>query len=169
MLPLPTPERGGTVEELKAFLNVTEAQFVLIEGWLLAAPRAGGPYPLMVPYGPAGSAKSTLGKVLRSLTDPNSVPLTPPPHGSSDLDVTARHSHLLVFDNTSRLSQRLSDSFCRLATGGGTVKRQFYTRQKQVRFPHVCKPMIANGITEFVTAPDLLEQNSTLCLRTTSS
>lgn len=159
MLPLPMPERGGTIEELKSFLNVTESQFVLTQGWLLGALRSGGPYPLLVLCGPAGSAKSTLGKVLRALTDPNSVPLTPPPRDSADLDVAAMHSHLLVFDNISKLSQRLSDSFCRLATGGGNAQRQFYTRQRQVRFPHVCKPMIANGVTEFVTTPDLLDRS----------
>jgi len=125
----------------------------------LGALHPGGPFPLLVPYGQAGSAKSTLGRVLRSLVDPNSIPLVPPPRDSADLDVAAMYSHMLVFDNISKLSQRLSDSFCRLATGGGHAQRQFYTRQRQVRFPYVCRPMIANGVIEFVTAPDLLDRS----------
>jgi hypothetical protein len=158
MLSLPIPEQGGTAEELKSFLNVTDSQFVLIQGWLLGALRSRGPFPLLVLHGPAGSAKTSLCQMLRDLTDPNSVPLLPAPHDTADLDVAAMHSHVLVFDNISRLSQRLSDSFCRLATGGGTVRRQFFTRQRQVRFPHVARPMIANGITEFISAPDLLDR-----------
>ena len=165
MLPLPIPERGGSIDELKPFLNVTAEQFVLVQGWLLGALRPRGPYPLMVPVGPAGSTKSTFGRVLRELTDPNSIPLAPPPRDTVDLDVFAMHSHVLAFDNISKLSQRLSDALCRLSTGGGNAQRQFYTRQKQVRFPHVARPMLANGVTEFVVAPDLLDRSIIVPMR----
>jgi hypothetical protein len=45
MLPLPVPERGGSIETLWTFLNLpSRNDFVLIVAWLLAALRAGGPY-----------------------------------------------------------------------------------------------------------------------------
>jgi hypothetical protein len=48
MLPLPLPERGGSIETLKSFLNLASRNdFVLIVAWLLATLRPGGPYPLL--------------------------------------------------------------------------------------------------------------------------
>ena len=39
MLPLPLPERGGFLDELKDFINVSSDQFVLVKAWLLATMR----------------------------------------------------------------------------------------------------------------------------------
>lgn len=153
MMPLPIPEHGGSIDELEPFLNISSDQFILVKGWLLAALRSRGPYPLMVLIGSAGSAKTSFSKMLRALVDPNAIPLSPPPRDIADLNVAALYSHVLGFDNISHVNQRLSDALCRLATGGGNVQRQYYTRQGQVRFPHVSRPIILNGITEFVTAP----------------
>jgi hypothetical protein len=164
MLPLPIPERGGSIDELKPFLNISDDQFVLVKGWLLSALRSIGPYPLMVLVGSAGSAKSTFTKILRSLVDPDRIPLASPPREVRDLQVASQDSHVLAYDNLSSLSQKLSDAFCRLATGGGTRERRFYTNKELVRFPHVARPLILNGITEFVTAPDLLDRSITLHL-----
>jgi len=47
MLPLPIPERGGTVMQLRSFLNVDDTSWKLIVGWLVAALRPRGPYPLL--------------------------------------------------------------------------------------------------------------------------
>ena len=71
MLPLPIPQRGGSIESLAAFLNLpTPDEFVLVVAWLLAALQQGGPYPLLVIAGEQGSAKTVLTKILRALTDP---------------------------------------------------------------------------------------------------
>jgi hypothetical protein len=44
MLPLPVPQRGGSIEALAAFLNLPEPdEFVLVVAWLLAALQAGRP------------------------------------------------------------------------------------------------------------------------------
>jgi hypothetical protein len=46
MRALPVPVEGGSVDELRAFLNVkTDADFVLVVAWELAALRDCGPYP----------------------------------------------------------------------------------------------------------------------------
>ena len=48
MLPLPVPERGGSIEGLRSFLNLSnQNEFVLVVAWLLAALRSSGPYPLL--------------------------------------------------------------------------------------------------------------------------
>jgi len=44
MLPLPVPERGGSIETLQSFLNLASRDdFVLVVAWVLAALRSGGP------------------------------------------------------------------------------------------------------------------------------
>ena len=89
MLPLPIPERGGSVDELEPFLNSVSDLFVLVIGWLLTALCPTGPYPLMALIGPAGSAKSSFTKILRDLTDPNQNPYSGSPYDGRDLRVAA--------------------------------------------------------------------------------
>jgi hypothetical protein len=49
MLPLPAPVSGGSIKQLRPFLNVqTDDDFVLAVAWLLAALHDRGPYPLLV-------------------------------------------------------------------------------------------------------------------------
>jgi hypothetical protein len=123
MKPLPVPEEGGSLDELQSFINVSSDQFTLVKGWLLAALRPKGPYPLLVAIGSAGSAKSNLCRMLRALIDPNSSPLNSPPREMRDLQATAMSNHVLGYDNPSQLNSHLSDSLCRLATGAGNVER----------------------------------------------
>ena len=75
MQPLPVPVPGGSVELLRTFLNIqSDADFVLVVAWALAVLRDRGPYPVLVLSGEQGSAKSTLGGLLRALLDPNTAP-----------------------------------------------------------------------------------------------
>jgi hypothetical protein len=76
MLPLPTPQPGGSIEELASFLNLSSRNdFVLVVAWLLATLRAGGPYPVLAISGEQGSAKTVLSKLLKDLVDPNVAPV----------------------------------------------------------------------------------------------
>lgn len=159
MLPLPVPERGGSADELEPFLNTSPDQFVLVKGCLLCALRSWGPYPLAVLVGPAGSAKSTFTRILRDLIDPDKIPMSGAPRDSRDVGVAALNSHVLAYDNISSLSQNVSNALCRVACGGGHRERKYITNQKDVRFCHVAKPVILNGVTEFIKAPDLLDRS----------
>src|SRR5207247_518446 len=118
MLPLPVPERGGSIEALRSFLNVSsENDFVLIVAWLLAALRPTGPYPLLAISGEQGSAKTVLSKLLRALLDPNVAPVRSLAREERDLVIAANNSHVLAFDNLSCLPHSLSDAFSRPAPG----------------------------------------------------
>jgi hypothetical protein len=158
MQPLPMPLRGGSVETLRLFLNVkTDAEFVLIVAWVLACLRNHGPYPVIVLSGEQGSAKSTFSAILRSLLDPNTAPLRALPREDRDLFIAASNGHVLAFDNVSGLPAWISDTLCRLATGGGFAVRQLYTDQDEVLFD-ATRPAILNGIEEIVTRPDLADR-----------
>ncbi|MFQ8432892.1 hypothetical protein [Amaricoccus sp. W119] len=156
--PLAVPITGGSVETLRAFLNVQSDQdFVLVVAWALAVLRNKGPYPALVLSGEQGSAKSTFSAILRALLDPNTAPLRALPREDRDLFIAASNGHVLAFDNVSGLPAWISDTLCRLATGGGFAVRQLYTDQDEVLFD-AARPVILNGIEDIVTRPDLADR-----------
>jgi hypothetical protein len=165
MKPLPVPVGGGSIEVLRSFLNVqSENDFVLAVAWALAVLRNRGPYPVIVLSGEQGSAKSTFSAILRSLLDPNTAPLRALPREDRDLFIAACNGHVLAFDNVSGLPAWISDTLCRLATGGGFAVRQLYTDQDEVLFD-AARPAILNGIEEIVTRPDLADRAVFLTLQ----
>ena len=158
MQPLPVPLPRGSVETLKSYLNVkSDAEFVLVVSWALAVLRNKGPYPVIVLSGEQGSAKSTFSAILRALLDPNTAPLRALPREDRDLFIAASNGHVLAFDNVSGLPSWISDTICRLATGGGFAVRQLYTDQDEVLFD-AARPVILNGIEDIVTRPDLADR-----------
>src|SRR5262249_2577594 len=164
MKALPVPASGGALETLRSFLNVkTYNEFVLAVAWLLAGLRDCGPYPVLALSGEQGSAKSTFAKISRSLLDPNTAPLRALPREDRDLFIAANNGHVLVFDNVSGLPAWISDTLCRLATGGGFAVRQLYTDQDEVLFD-ASRPVILNGIEDIVTRPDLADRAILLTL-----
>jgi hypothetical protein len=156
--PLPMPVPGGSVQTLRSFLNVqSDADFVLVVAWALVCLRNRGPYPVIVLSGEQGSAKSTFSAILRALLDPNTAPLRALPREDRDLFIAASNGHVLAFDNVSGLPAWISDTLCRLATGGGFAVRQLYTDQDEVLFD-AARPVILNGIEDIVTRPDLADR-----------
>ena len=158
MKPLPMPISGGSIQALRPFLNVrSDADLVLVVAWLLAALRYRGPYPVLVISGEQGSAKSTFAAILRALVDPNTSPLRALPREDRELFIAASNGHVLAFDNVSGLPPWISDTLCRLATGGGFAVRQLYTDQDEVLFD-ATRPIILNGIDESATRSDLADR-----------
>ena len=158
MRPLPTPVAGGSVDELRAFVNVNgDGQFKLIVAWLLMALCPRGPYPILTFGGEQGSAKSTTARVLRGLVDPSSAPLRSPPREERDLLIAARNSWAVSFDNLSRVPEWLGDALCRLATGGGYSARQLYTDSDEVIF-EAMRPVTLNGIPDLATRGDVADR-----------
>ena len=158
MQPLPTPVPGRTIDVLRPYLNVrSDTDFILAVAWALAVLRNRGPYPVIVLSGEHGTAKSMFTRILRTLFDPNKAPLRALPREDRDLFIAANNGHVLAFDNVSGLPWWISDTLCRLATGGGFAVRQLYTDQDEVLFDAV-RPIILNGIEDIVTRPDLADR-----------
>jgi len=164
MLPLPEPVRGGRIESLFKFVNVSNRRDrALILAWLLSTFQPNGPYPLLALHGLQGSGKSTASRVLRALIDPNTIPLRSKPRTEHDLMIMAVNARIVVFDNLSGLPVPLSDALCRLATGGGFATRELYTDADEVLF-EATRPVIVNGIEDLATRPDLLNRTITITL-----
>lgn len=158
MKPLPTPRSDGSIQMLRPFVNVqSDADFVLAVSWMLAVLRDRGPYPVLVLSGEQGSAKSTFSAMMRALLDPNTAPLRALPREDRELFIAATNGHVLTFDNVSGLRSWISDTLCRLATGGGFAVRQLYTDQDEVLFD-AARPVILNGIEDIVERPDLADR-----------
>jgi hypothetical protein len=155
---LPVPARGGSLDPLRTFVNVTgEDGWLLFVGALIAAFRPSGPYLVLILHGEQGSAKSTTTRVIRQLVDPSRSPVRAKPREEEDLLIAARNNWVVAFDNVSHLAPWMSDALCRLSTGGGLGKRQLYTDQDEVVLD-AQRPMVLNGITEIATRGDLLDR-----------
>ncbi len=164
VLALPEPQRGGRLDELRAFVNVaTDEDWILLVAWMMAALRPSGPYPLLELNGEQGSAKTTTGKLLRALGDPNNCALRCEPHDVRDLMIAAANGHILAFDNLSYIPPWLSDALCRLSTGGGFSTRELYSDGEE-KMIEAQRPVILTGIGEVATRPDLLDRTVSLKL-----
>ncbi len=140
MLPLPVPTTGGSLNDLRRFLNLPEraapdsgddgddATWILVVAWLVAAFRPRGPYPVLVTLGEQGSAKSTRHRALRALIDPNKAPIRSLTRDERDLMIAATNGWCLAFDNLSHLLDWQSDALCRISTGGGFAARELLQR-----------------------------------------
>ena len=164
MKPLPVPETGGDIHELRKFMNVKDGeQWILLCSYLVASLRPGRPFPLLNINGEQGSAKSTLCRMVREVVDPNHAPLRRPPRDERDLMIAATNGWLVAFDNLSGLSASLSDCLCVLATGGGFGTRELFSDDQEKLFDAM-RPVMINGIDDLATRPDLLDRSINLTL-----
>ena len=155
---LPEPVRGGSIDTLRPFLNLrADTDFVLAIAWLLASLQPTGPYPVLVLSGEAGSAKSTAVQTLRAIIDPNAAPLPGLPRDERDLFIGANSKHIVSYDNLSGLRNSLSDSLCRLATGGSFETRKLYSDADEFQI-NVVRPIVLAGIDDFVLRGDLVDR-----------
>jgi hypothetical protein len=142
MLPLPVPEKGGSIETLRSLVNVADEQdFVLVVASLLAAMHCDIAKPVIAIRGGAGSAKSSLVEILRGLIDPHDPPYTALPRTELKLRATAAESYLQAYDNISGLTVSTSDALCRFVTDGSN------------------QPVIMNGISDIIQRSDLADRS----------
>jgi hypothetical protein len=164
MLALPVPLPGGTVDELRPLVNVSDDDgWRLLIGWLLATLRPNCPCPILIVNGEQDSAKTTLCHMLRALIDSNEADLCRPPRDNRDLLIAAHNALILTLDNLSHLAGDLSDTLCSLSTGIGFATRELYSDADEVLFA-AQRPILLNGISELTTRSDLLDRAITLTL-----
>jgi putative DNA primase/helicase len=164
MRSLPEPEPGGIIESLREFLNLrSENDFILVIGWLVAAFRDRGPYPVLTINGEQGTGKSVFSRLVRLLVDPSTAPIRAVPKDDRDLIVSASNSWVLAFDNLSSVPVWLADALCRLATGSGFATRMLHTDRSESIFD-AARPVILNGIPSLTDRADLADRTITIHL-----
>jgi hypothetical protein len=164
MLPLPVPQPGGCLDELRELVNLPDNDdWVLYQSWLVGAFRPGRPFIILTVNGEPGSAKSTFCRMSRGLIDPNKAPLRRPPREDRDLMIAATNSWMVAYDNLSGLPPALADGLCMLATGGGFGTRELYTDDDEKLFD-AARPILVNGIEDLATRSDVQDRAVILTL-----
>lgn len=155
---IPTPISGGSLDELWNLVNIPEEFQLMVVAWLLECLREDTPHVVLELVGEQGSAKSTTQKFLKQLIDPNVANLRAAPKKVEDVWIGAVNAHLVSFENISYLSQDYQDAMCVMATGGAHATRTLYTNKEEVII-ELRKPIVINGITVIITAPDLQDRS----------
>ena len=159
MKALPIPTRGGTITELRPFVNFkANGQWVMYCCSLVTMFLPDGPYVILVITGEQGSAKSTTLDRTRALIDPTGLARRSLSRDLTDLMIAAENSHVLSFDNLSHITPLISDALCMLSTGGGMGNRELYTNKGQAIFS-AKRPVMLNGIDDVATRADLLDRS----------
>lgn len=165
MLPMAEPIMGGTLDELRNFLNCEDDDtWALLASWLVMTVHPNGPYPILSVTGEQGSAKTSACKMLRSIVDPNRADLRALPKDERDLMIACSNSWVQAFDNLSGLTQEWSDALCRIATGASFTTRTLHSDSDETVFS-VKRPIMTNGIIDSTGFPDLLERSASIFLR----
>lgn len=157
----PTPTDATDLPELLSpYINVEREgeALLLLSVWLVTALLAEVPRPILILFGPQGSAKTFVAKLLRRLIDPSETPMPRFPNNDAEMAQTLDHHAAPFFDNVSKLSQRQSDTLCRAVTGDGFTKRKLYTDNEDVLYSFK-RVLLLNGINIPAQKPDLLDRS----------
>jgi len=157
MKPLPLPITGGNLDDLWQCLNITKEQRILVLGWVLCCLRGKEPFPILNVQGEEGSGKTFLCNIVRDLVDPSIGENRNIPTDDKELLAAIVNSAVLSLDNISKIDDRLSDTLCRVSTGGAISFRALFTNTDEVIYK-IARAIILNGITDIVTRPDLLSR-----------
>jgi len=148
--------------------SVNDQQFVVFVMMLINCLCSDMPYLVTVFEGEEGSGKTTTIANSRSVIDPSVVVLKPWPKNEHDLYVGAQRSHLLPFDNVSKMPAEMSDAICRLSTGGYYGTRMLYTDDDEMLFRAI-RPVWISGINNVVWKSDLIDRTIFLNLEPISA
>jgi hypothetical protein len=125
--PLPDPARGGSLDGLRALINLPDDDYRLAVGWVVAAYFTGIPHPILLVQGEQGTAKSNLIRSLLALIDPQPAADREPPADKREWAIFARASWAFSFDNVTEIPDWLSNSLCKGVTGDAVLQRVLHS------------------------------------------
>jgi hypothetical protein len=124
---LPDPIRGGSLDELRALVNVADTAWGMLVGVLVCWLLPDVPRPVVLLVGEHGTGKTTAARSFAALIDPSPAPVRGTPRDLTEWVLSASGSWVVVLDNLSAIPDWLSDAVCRASTGEGMVRRALYT------------------------------------------
>jgi len=116
------------------------------------------PHPVWVPYGPPGSTKSTMLRIIKELVDPSRLRDLAFPSDHQQFVQQMSHHYFCSYDNVSRLAPWISDALCRCITGTGFSKRKLYSNDDDIIY-NFKRCLGINGINIVPRNADLLERS----------
>ncbi len=164
-LPLPAPVAGGSLETLRIiFPNIEDADWIQVVGWLVGCFQEYGGRAFLELLGGQGTGKSTLGRYLIYLVDPNDVPMRSMPKNEQDLLISVLWRSVAGFDNLSVILPEMADAFCRLSTGGGISTRTLFKDAEETLLKAQL-PLLWTAIEpQAIRRPDLQDRTITVRL-----
>ena len=157
-LPLPLPERGGSLQLLRPFLNLSVADdWAILRAWIIAALLGEVARPILIFHGVQGSAKTTVARLLRSLVDPCGIYSLDMGQDRAEWAQALQHHAVPVLDNLGHLKNWQENLLCRAVTGGGYTKRALYSNDDDVLWSFR-RAILITGINIPTVAPDLLDR-----------
>jgi len=157
-LPDPNSASTGDISKLWEIVNIPKDDQILVLPYILECYRYGTAFLILVLLGLQDSGKSATQNTLRNFIDPSSSNLRTPPRKADDLVTEAGSNWLVSYNNVSYLSADMHDDFCCMATGSGFATRTYFTNTQQT-LVNITRPIIVNGICNFIRKPDLLDRS----------
>ena len=158
-LPHAIPQRGGDLHDLLNFIDLRDSsQNLLLLVYLVTCFLPEIPHPIPVLYGPQGSGKTTIFRMLRGLIDPSCTPVLSFPKNTSELVQQLSHHWSPFYDNLGLISESNSDLLCRAVTGEGFTKRKNYSDDDDIIYSYR-RCIGLNGVDAIVQRPDLLDRS----------
>lgn len=157
---LPTPEKGGSRDDLRHLLGLAEddLRWKLAWGWLVASLFEDVPRPILWTLGPQGSGKSTRARMILNVVDPVDALGREPGKNERDDTTAASGRFLPSWDNIGNVSAATSDWLCRIVTGVEIGRRALYT-DDDLRVSTLRRSGVATSIVlPFGLGPDALER-----------
>lgn len=165
-LPLPIPEKGGEIDDLRPLINAdTEENWILVLAWLSQAFWCQGPFAHLYLRGTQGTAKSFMMMILKAISDPSAAIKRRLPKSERDVSIALGSESIPCFDNMSGVTDHIADLLCVASTGGVSTQRALFTDDEEAVI-HIKCPIIANGIEDLGQRGDLLDRTIVLDLET---
>jgi len=132
---LAEPAQTGSLDDLWRLVNVAEADRPLVLALLICAWLTGVAQPVVVITGPHDAGKTEAGRCLLSLVDPVTITERGGSLPAKEEDWKSRLtvSRCVLIDNASHITAAMSDTLCKIATGGEAITRSHYTNDT----PHI--------------------------------
>jgi hypothetical protein len=166
---LPIPQPGGSINDLKPFLNLYEApktrggnrvkdrDFKLVVATILGCFIPDGEFPFSLLFGPHGSSKTTTLKRIFALVDPVLKNPSGSPREDREVLIVARNTFLQANDNVKYYSAERQATLCRLSSGGSDQGRELFTTMDTFNIS-VARPTVATSTIVVVTESDLSDR-----------
>src|SRR5450755_2018982 len=119
--------RGGTLDGIRARINLPEEDYRLAIAWVVAAYLTGIPHPILLVQGEQGTAKSNLIRTLLALIDPQPAADRTPPKDNREWAIFARASWAFSYDNITDIPPWLSNALCKGVTGDAVLQRVLHS------------------------------------------
>jgi hypothetical protein len=128
--PLPSPQSGGSLEEIRELMNISDDAWPLVLTSMASAFHPNFPRPGLLLQGPHGSGKSSFALVFCAFTDPSTAPLGALPNNPKDWRASLDARQVVVMDNVTELKTWQEDAAARAITRDSSADRLFYTNRE---------------------------------------